>query len=424
MHKHLTSASEAIRDADHRPGVGPLDEPDAETLTPLRQRVFERIRAAGALPRSQVAKDLGVSPGSVTPVVAALIEAGLLEEIAARGDCGRGRPAVALGVRRDAGVVAGIKLSDAEHTAVLTDFAGGLIASEMVRAPPGDRTLAGALHAVEALMARVCAKGGVAPAALAAVGVGLPGFVEHASGRVLWSPILRERDAPFAAAASGLLGLPVHVDNDANLVALAELWFGVGRALSDFAVITIEHGVGLGVVINHRLYRGSRGVGAELGHVKVELDGALCRCGQRGCLEAYVADYALVREGAVALELPAAEGRPTGALLESLFDHAKAGNEAARSIFRRAGRYLTVGIANVVNLFDPSLIILSGERMRYDYLYSDEALGELGRLVVAADRPPPPIEVHAWGDLLWAHGAAALALSETTGAALRPRSCP
>ena len=101
-------------------------------------------------------------------------------------------------------------------------------------------------------------------------------------------------------------------------------------------------------------------------------------------------------------------------LLESLYDHAKAGDAIARSIFRRAGRYLAVGLSNVVNLFDPALIILSGDRMRYDYLYAAETLEEMASLVIQTGRPLPPIEVHAWGDLLWAHGAAALALSTVT----------
>jgi predicted NBD/HSP70 family sugar kinase len=152
----------------------------------------------------------------------------------------------------------------------------------------------------------------------------------------------------------------------------------------------------------------------ELGHTKVQLDGALCRCGQRGCLEAYVADYALAREATTALNWIHKDGQPVQVLLESLYDHAKAGNPAARSIFRRAGRYLAVGLANVVNLFDPALIILSGERMRYDYLYAADSLAEMESLVLNTGRRPPPIEVHAWGDMLWAQGAAALALSVVT----------
>jgi predicted NBD/HSP70 family sugar kinase len=167
----------------------------------------------------------------------------------------------------------------------------------------------------------------------------------------------------------------------------------------------------MGFVMNHRIYRGAQNLGLELGHTKVQLDGALCRCGQRGCLEAYVADYALAREAVTALSLNSGQTPSVTVLLERLFQQARAGNPTARSIFRRAGRYLAMGLANVVNLFDPALIILSGERMRYDYLYAEETLAEMADLVINSGRPRPPIEIHAWGDLLWAQGAAALALS-------------
>ena len=407
-----------------RRGVGPLIPPLTESQRPLRQQVFELIRAAGLIPRVQLAKDLGVSPASVTTLSSELIEAGLIEEVAAprENDAGRGRPAVALGVRAQAHRVAGMKLSDREHTAVIVDFAGKLIADESIPRRPGPMSLPEILETIETLLARVCSKAGVDRAALSAVGIGLPGFVDCAEGIVFWSSILAERSVPIAAAASARLGLPVYVDNDANLVALAELWFGAGRSLSDFAVVTIEHGVGMGFVMNHRIYRGAQRLGMELGHTKVQLDGALCRCGQRGCLEAYVADYALAREATTALNWGHKESQPINVLLESLYDHAKAGNTTAKTIFRRAGRYLAVGLSNVVNLFDPSLIILSGERMRYDYLYAAETLSEMDNLAIDTGRPRPPIEIHAWGDLLWAHGAAALALSEVTEAILYPAS--
>ncbi|WP_374395972.1 ROK family protein [Tabrizicola sp.] len=408
--------------SEGRKGVGPLIPPLTESQRPLRQQVFELVRAAGLIPRVQLAKDLGVSPASVTTMSSELIEAGLIEEVAAprENDAGRGRPAVALGVRAQAHRVAGMKLSDREHTAVIVDFAGKLIADESIPRLPGPMSLPEILDTIETLLARVCAKAGVDRADLSAVGIGLPGFVDCAEGVVFWSSILAERAVPVAAAATSRLGLPVYVDNDANLVALAELWFGAGRSLSDFAVVTIEHGVGMGFVMNHRIYRGAQRLGMELGHTKVQLDGALCRCGQRGCLEAYVADYALAREATTALNWGHKESQPINVLLESLYDHAKAGNATAKSIFRRAGRYLAVGLSNVVNLFDPSLIILSGERMRYDYLYAAETLAEMENLAIDTGRPRPPIEIHAWGDLLWAHGAAALALSEVTEAILSP----
>lgn len=409
--------------ADGRKGVGPLIPPLVETQRPLRQQVFELVRAAGLIPRVQVAKDLGVSPASVTTITSELIEAGLIEEVAAprEGEAGRGRPAVALGVRAGAYRVAGMKLSDREHTAVLVDFAGNLIADDVIPRRPGPMSLTGILDAIETLLDRVCAKAGLPREALSAVGIGVPGFVDSAEGMVLWSSVLADRPVALAAAAGARLGLPVTIDNDANLVALAELWYGAGRSLSDFAVVTIEHGVGMGFVMNHRIYRGAQRLGLELGHTKVQLDGALCRCGQRGCLEAYVADYALAREASTALNWGHKESQPINVLLESLYDHAKAGNATAKSIFRRAGRYLAVGLANVVNLFDPALIILSGERMRFDYLYAAETLDEMDNLTINTGRPRPPIEIHAWGDLLWAHGAAALALSAVSEGLLAPQ---
>lgn len=408
--------------SESRRGCGPLIPPLSDTLRPLRQQVFERVRAAGLIPRVQVAKDLGVSPASVTAITSELIGAGLIEEVASprEGDQGRGRPAVALGVRAGAHMVAGMKLSDREHTAVIVDFAGNLIADDVIPRRPGPMTTPELLNAIETLLTRICAKGGIARGDLSALGIGVPGFVDSAEGVVMWSSVLTERAVPLAKAAQARVGLPVTIDNDANLVTLAELWFGAGRGLADFAVVTIEHGVGMGYVINHRIYRGARGIGMELGHTKVQLDGALCRCGQRGCLEAYVADYALAREATTALNSTHREGQPISVLLESLYDHAKAGNPAARSIFRRAGRYLAVGLSNVINLFDPALIILSGERMRYDYLYAKETLAEMDSLAIATGRPRPPIEIHAWGDLLWAHGAAALALSAVSEGLLAP----
>lgn len=397
-------------------GCGPMIPPLLESARPLRQQIFERVRAAGFMPRVQVARELSVSPATVTTLTSELIELGLLEEIAAsrEADTGRGRPAVALGVRAAAHFVVGIKLSDREHTAVIVDFAGNLVADVAQPRQPGPMELATLVDATETLVREVCAKANIDPSRLSAVGLGIPGFVDSELGLVHWSPILAARHVSLAVTVAERLRLPVHVDNDANLVTLAELWFGAGRKLSDFAVVTIEHGVGMGFVLNHRIYRGARGLGMELGHTKVQLDGALCRCGQRGCLEAYVADYALAREATTALNWGGREAQPVNILLESLYDHAKAGNAAARSIFHRAGRFLALGLANVVNLFDPELIILSGERMRYDYLYANERLAEIKALALNTGRSAPKIEIHAWGDLLWAHGAAALALSNVT----------
>jgi len=400
-------------------GCGPMLSTASDNAKPLRQQIFEHVRAAGRAARSDVTRALGISAGSATTLTADLIAAGLLREVdGLPRDPGRGRPPVALEVVPEGRHVIGIKLSDEKHSAVLTDFAGRMLADATLPTPATRKTLDDLLEEMDALMAIVLAAAGKTLADISAVGVGMSGIVDHQTGTVVWSPLMTTRDNDFAGAFLARFGVPLHVDNDANVLTLAELWFGAGRGMSDFAVVTIEHGVGMGLVLDNRLFRGSRGLGLELGHTKVQLDGALCRCGQRGCLEAYLADYALAREAATALHRNPRNPQSPNAMLDALFAQAKSGNEAARTIFRRAGRYLSVGLSNVIQLFDPELIILSGERMLYDYLYADEVLAEMHKLTLTDGRPPCRIEIHAWGDLVWARGATALALAAVSDAAL------
>lgn len=164
---------------------------------------------------------------------------------------------------------------------------------------------------------------------------------------------------------------------------------------ADFAVVTIENGVGMGLVINNRLYRGTHGMGLELGHTKVQLDGALRR------------EAALDADDESQLV-------GSNAMLETLFEKAKGGNPAAETIFRRAGHYLSIGLANIVQLFDPPLIVLSGRRTRYDYLYAEEVLAEMHKLTLTQGRQPCEVKIHFWQDLDWARGATVPALSALT----------
>lgn len=409
---------------EHPVGCGPLTVPAQGRPGGLKLQVFECVRAAGLIARVDVARELSISAGSVTALTAELIEAGLLREATVpprEGDIVRGRPPVALCVRGEAGYVAGVKLSDYRHTAVIVDFAGNLLGQASIDSSGLQHGFSEILDAAETVLAAALKSCGKTVSGLSSVGVGLPGFIDHETGIVPWSPVVRERELPFSEALNKRLGVPVCIDNDANLVALAELWFGAGRALSNFAAITIEHGVGMGLVLDHQVYRGGRGLGMELGHIKVQLDGALCRCGQRGCLEAYVADYALGREASTALNLGHGGAVAPPVMLESLYENAKAGNEAARAIFDRAGRYLALGLANVANMLDPSLILLTGERLDYDYLYAEDVLTEMSHLTLQTGRPAPRVEIHAWGDLVWAQGAAAMALDVATQSTLSAR---
>lgn len=409
-----------IDEAEQHEGCGPLLDPaqgHAQAL-PLRQQVFEHVRSSGQAARADITRALQISAGSATTLVADLIASGLLREVAAAPreparEVGRGRPPVALEVVGTAAFVIGIKLAFKRHSAVLCDFAGHVVTIVSMPAPDRRRNSEVLMSEITALVDMVVEKSGRSLADIGGVGLGLPGIVDKDSGLIRWSSLLNEVNVDLVAAFATHFDMPLFTDNDTNMLTLAELWFGGGRQKADFAVVTIENGVGMGLVVNNQLYRGTYGMGLELGHTKVHLDGALCRCGQRGCLEAYLGDYAISREAATALDREEAGTQDQDAMLTDLHEAAKTGHAGAAAIFRRAGRYLAVGLSNVVQLFDPPLIILSGKLTQSDY-YSEEVLAEMCNLTLSDGRNRCEVEIRFWDELEWGRGATVPALSALT----------
>ncbi len=332
---------------------------------------------------------------------------GLIEEVSAESsdkDARRGRPRVDLRIRGAARLIAGVKISNKSVSMVLLDFGGNQLTDHEVTLEHSVFSVDELAETLATAADELAQKNGHSLSDISGLGIGIAGVVDAPRGFVYWSPSLSERNVDLGHVLQARLGVRVYIDNDANLVAVAEKNFGLGQSHSDFIVITIESGVGMGIVIGNELYRGTRGCGAEFGHTKVHLDGALCRCGQRGCLEAYVADYALLREA------QSAGGENAEKEVEELLEAAQQGDEMAKSIVGRAGRMFALGLANIVNIFDPELIILAGERVQFDHLYAEEVIDAMRNLIVQVDKAPPEVVVHKWGDLMWARGAAAYAL--------------
>ena len=390
--------------------TGKLSLPD-EQRESGRQQILEVIRSADHIARIDIARATGYSPATVTTVTAELLNAGVIEQAAnaeIRPNGSRGRPRVALAIRGQAHRIAGIKVAHHRITVLIADFTGrDIICHEVAR--EHSRVPTHALCAeICAALNDACAMGGLTIDQLSGVGLGLAGMVDAPRRFIYWSSSLTARNIDLGQALDRFLPCPVFVDNDANLVAKAEHLFGEGRNCENFIVITIEHGVGMGIVINNQIYRGARGCGAEFGHTKVQLEGALCQCGGRGCLEAYVGDYALLREA------NSTSGRNRYTTPTALFHAAKNGDSMARSILDHAGRIFAMGLANVVNIFDPEKIILAGARLSFDHLYSDRMIQDMKQWIVKVDAPMPEIRIHDWGDLMWAKGAAAYAIEEVT----------
>ena len=381
-----------------------------------RRALLREIRRNGPLPRIELADRTGISRATVTTITAEFLHSGLIEEIARDNtdrDARRGRPRVDLRIRGDAHLVAGAKISNRSVSLVLLDFDGAELATLETEMPMSVLPSAELAQFLTQAIRDLTARANRHLEDVSGVGIGIAGVVEASKGFVYWSPSLSERNVEFATDLSRALGRPAFVDNDANLVAVAEKTFGLGQGHTDFIVVTIESGVGMGLVLGGDLYRGTRGCGAEFGHTKVQLDGALCRCGQRGCLEAYVADYALLREAA--LMTNQAEAAPG---IDPLLQAARTGDAMAKSILDRAGRIFAMGLANLVNIFDPELIILAGEQMQFDHLVGQDVIDTMRQSIVQIDKAPPEVVIHKWGNLMWARGAAAYALDNVSELAL------
>lgn len=392
--------------------TGPAgDQRDAGRLS-----VLDAIRRARQIARIDIARETGFSPATVTAITAELLKAGLIEETMPAekpSESKRGRPRVTLKLRGASQRIAGLKIARKLVTVLILDFEGNEIGAHERALPVFRSSAADLSEQIVAAIEGACAKAGLRIDDLSGIGIGLPGQVDVDQSLVHWSSSLSERNADLGAILAERTPCPIFLDNDANLVAKAEHLFGEGRNHRNFLVVTLEHGVGMGVVIDGRLYRGARGCGAEFGHSKVQFDGALCQCGQRGCLEAYVGDYALLRE------FNNVSGEPMLADVTQLFETVRAGNPLARAVLERAGRVFAIGLANLVNIFDPEVIIIAGPHAATHPICEDAVLQEVWNHVLQVDAPNPVIRVRAWGEQMWARGAAAYAIERVAALSVR-----
>ena len=374
-----------------------------------RSLVLNLVKNHGPISRTDIARKSGLSLSTVSGITRALLSAGLIHEMAS-GESSGGRRPILLSVDPKAGYAIGLKLTESEVIAALTDLDATVLNREI--APVHDtqepsQYIAQVEDAIDDLMSA----SGVAREKLMGIGVGMSGFIDHESGTCRYSAILNWRDVPLQDEMEALFDVPVLVDNDVNTLTQFEAMFGSGQGIRDFLVVTIGRGVGLGIVVHGQVYRGSQGGAGEFGHITVREDGPLCNCGKRGCLEALVAEPALVAQAqAAGLEdaLPAGESLAPASLARL----AREGNEIAAAIYARAGHVLGVSLANLVNLFNPACVIVSGEGARAgEYLFAPmkEALrdhlfnGMGGALQLLVE----PLD-----DDAWARGAASLVLSE------------
>ncbi|MFW5714125.1 MAG: ROK family protein [Brevefilum sp.] len=366
-----------------------------------RSLVLNTIRLDKLISRAQISRKTGLSAATISGLVSALLDEGLILE-QEEGNSSGGRRPVLLSLNPSGGFVMGIKLMEEHLIAVMTNLEANVVDSKNV--PFQGNTPEEVIRAISEGVELLLAKHDIPRSKLFGVGIGLAGIVDQETGILRLSPIFGWQGLPFGRMVQENLQVPVYIDNDVNTVTLTEKWFGVAQNIDHFLTVTVGRGIGLGIVSNGRLCRGQGGAG-EFGHVVVDPDGERCSCGKRGCLETFVADPALLKQAKAEASL-----KDKVNSIDDLRVLAEEGNPQVRAIYARAGEILGRWMANLINIFDPQMVILTGEGVKARDLFVENMLEAVQAHKMPGIGLDTEIHIDELEDLVWARGAAGLVL--------------
>jgi predicted NBD/HSP70 family sugar kinase len=381
-------------------------EPPALRLRGTERRIADTLRRLGPSTRADVGAATRLSRATVSAGLSALLEAGLVVETSGTAPArpGGGRPPGLVRLAPAAGLAVGVDVGRTHLRVAVADLGHQVLDERSVRLEhgmPAGEVLDGAAD----LVGTGLAAAGADLASVLGVGLGLPAPVDQRSGTISASNILPE----WAGLAAGeqlaaRLGRPVIVDNDANLGALAETLWGAGRGIDTLAYVKVATGIGAGLVLDGKLFRGVSGQAGEIGHVTLDEHGDVCRCGNRGCLELVAGGAALV----------AALRRTHGELdsVEDVVALAAGGDRAARRLIADAGAHLGVAAAGLVNLVDPQRLIVGGELGRAGDVLLEPLRRSLRRSAVRPAADAAEVVRAELGDRSEVLGAVAVVLRE------------
>ena len=329
-----------------------------------KHAAVDLIRFAGkGISRTDLAEHMGLTKAAVTIIVNDLISNSIILETESR-TTSSGRPPVVLEINPNQGVVAAIDMGAAHMSVALGDFSARIL--EEVEIPfhiaDGPEKC---LHQADQILRELLEKRNLKMADLAGIGVGVPGPVIADQGFVMAPPIMPGWDRfPIQATLQKQWGTAITLNNDAELGALGEWAYGAGRGEQNLAFIKVGSGIGAGLIINQQIYCGTTGSAGEIGHLTVDENGPLCTCGNHGCLEAFAGGHAIASQ---AKKLVSSGKRTilSEKNLESLTAHdvaeaARRGDIPSQEIVKRSGTYIGIAIAGLINLFNPSTVIIGG----------------------------------------------------------------
>ncbi len=330
-----------------------------------KHAVLDLIRfTPGGVSRADLAQRMIISRAAVTIIINDLLDSGLIQETESRNGSS-GRPPIILEINPGFGYVAGIDLGATHLSIILTNFCAQVI-DEVGFPYPINRGPELCLPEVDKHLKELLAKNNLQLSDISAIGLDVPGPIVAEAGIVLAPPIMPGWDRfPIRETLEKLWNRPVALTNDAEAGALGEWAFGAGRGESDLAYIKVGTGIGAGLLLDGRIYRGATGSAGEIGHLTMIENGPLCNCGNNGCLEALAGGQAIARQAQEAvlkgertiLSSTHPEDKITA---QDVASAAQRGDLVAQRIVSEAGSYLGVALAGLVNLFNPSMVVVGG----------------------------------------------------------------
>ncbi|MFC4233759.1 ROK family protein [Thalassospira xianhensis] len=383
---------------------------------PSQIAILRFLRIHGPAARIDIGNATGLSPATVTSLTADLIAQGLVKETqgtpsSANGSNGqsatRGRPKVLLDLVPGAACVIGVKLTINLVEIALGNFKGEIERSIQHSINTRDLDETSLVTTLCDLIDQfITDNRDIAPNPPVGVGIAIQGVADSNSGEIIWSPALRNRHIAITKPLRERFGGVVQMSNDANCIATAITQNNDLGGNGDFAVIMLGYGVGMGLVLNGAVYNGHFGAAAEFGHMKYQPDGPLCNCGRRGCIEAYIGDYAILRDASGLIDMPDANSlHPSEKQMMDLVKRARDGHEDLADLFRHAGKVLGYGIANLIALLGPERILITGSGARAYDLMEPEIERGLREAQVPELRSGPKIIHLPWDKDLALQGA-------------------
>jgi predicted NBD/HSP70 family sugar kinase len=327
-----------------------------------RRRILAAVRRKGAMSRTDISRETGLSAATVSAITSDFIAENVLigpARVEASAN-GRGRPKVDLSLNPGAGIVGAMNFQLNSITAAIVDYAGAPLGDSALTIDTQRASAALLRKALARCMSDALAAAGTPHARLRGIVIGIQGIADIDGTRLIWSPVMKERNLPVQSWLETEFDVPVRIANECDLIARALNWGDPETFATDFAAILVAHGVGMGFFRRGGPVNGSQTSGTEFGHMVYRPDGALCRCGARGCIEAYAADYGIVRRASRLAETSEPASAVTAADIEAIVAAALAGDKDAHAAIQEAGRAIGTGLANLYALTDPFPVALIG----------------------------------------------------------------